>query len=939
MTNKKQELTQNTATELERGKSLLTLITTLNTEYERLAENENTFPNYGKVIRAVQGAGLGALGAYGSLDAKRGKQPLIMSYAKNNDEGVDIYTAKRPATTRTEGEKLAKFLTKQANKKGKLYDELTKEQQQHIDQVCPAVAVRPLGHHVIIDADTPEEVSWFRQWFEDVTGQALPPATVLTPGTALTSTRKDGKSHSEGGHWYFALPDDVPDELNNKQKRTIKNADGVGFDVKTGNSYALIPPFNRLDGNYEINLDFLDYIEALPEEDQARAVMVPDAFIDAVINSGKKKQQDKKNKRATSKKRRPGRPRKKTSQYSSVTDWKESVLWGDLHDKLSQNGITPTGTNAACGCPDFHYEGADSIKSGTLHNKGCEHAPEGDGAIVFSSTTATALGLDAEDMTTKANFITAVVYGGDFDAFLEGEDIRHQTSQESRAEKQQEDIEEALLDWKFVLSDLDGAFFKHKNDPILYKQHEAVKEVSRALPLSYNDVWIAKAVDRMVNKRIAPVHVGIRHGRAGQYNDKTAEIPLHTRFYIQLNHDNYARLDYTTGRYDILSTDEINDDIVMLTHGSLKPMTVTDYDEVMDDIQAAYNAIWHGINVPKTEERVLLLACMVANLAREHDRVPTPLVAIEADAGSGKTTTAENIAHLIDANAVISQQIPTAENDLTAKIANAEVLIWDNLTRLTEAQQDLFCSVSTGGVREVRELYTTAEVASISVKNFSIFTWKTDKRPRLRDDFMRRLVMIHPEQSIAYKTTMDEIELAEQVGKWLPQGRGFLYALTAEVYHRFFEGAAPTACAGISLKRFSRVMQAVEDILLDWGILAKPVDVCTYYVEEMGLLDMETVGDVAAYLSTSGRSYSGTATQVINNIKQDARRDGYDVDSFPRSGRGLTIALNEDAKLLETCYKIDITKQRGQNMYDLVWVGRDIDRDEPDLYLVDADTA
>lgn len=100
---------------------------------------------------------------------------------------------------------------------------------------------------VVIDADTPSEVAALKEYWMSAEGlddpRQVPHMTVATPG----QTNDQGQRiHSEGGHWYFTLPEGFDINPVTTPSAIAVTVDGVGqFTVKTGSSYVLIPPTER----------------------------------------------------------------------------------------------------------------------------------------------------------------------------------------------------------------------------------------------------------------------------------------------------------------------------------------------------------------------------------------------------------------------------------------------------------------------------------------------------------------------------------------------------------------------------------------------------------------------------------------------------------------------------------------------------------------------
>jgi hypothetical protein len=96
---------------------------------------------------------------------------------------------------------------------------------------------------------------------------------------------------------------------------------------------------------------------------------------------------------------------------------------------------------------------------------------------------------------------------------------------------------------------------------------------------------------------------------------------------------------------------------------------------------------------------------------------PNPILELEGNAGTGKTTTARDLISITDPSP--AGDIPTTnmnERDLMAGSSSRYALMLDNRSKLSEDEQDLLCRVSTGGVLEARELYSQRTVVTVHIQ-------------------------------------------------------------------------------------------------------------------------------------------------------------------------------------------------------------------------------
>jgi hypothetical protein len=103
---------------------------------------------------------------------------------------------------------------------------------------------------VCVDVDTDGENQAFRRWLAE-RGVTPPPMTVRSPGKRADTWAVDGAmAHSDGGHYWFAVPDGV-DLVAGNAGGVLKIGDERGaFTVMWAGRQILIPPSVRVEGAY-----------------------------------------------------------------------------------------------------------------------------------------------------------------------------------------------------------------------------------------------------------------------------------------------------------------------------------------------------------------------------------------------------------------------------------------------------------------------------------------------------------------------------------------------------------------------------------------------------------------------------------------------------------------------------------------------------------------
>lgn len=109
------------------------------------------------------------------------------------------------------------------------------------------------------------------------------------------------------------------------------------------------------------------------------------------------------------------------------------------------------------------------------------------------------------------------------------------------------------------------------------------------------------------------------------------------------------------------------------------------------------------INVTTEQDFILLIATLVAYL---RGRGPYPVVALNGEQGSAKSTTARIIKALLDPSSAPLRSSPKEPRDLMIAASHSHVIAFDNLSDLPGWLSDALCRLSTGGGFSTRSLYS-----------------------------------------------------------------------------------------------------------------------------------------------------------------------------------------------------------------------------------------
>lgn len=115
--------------------------------------------------------------------------------------------------------------------------------------------------------------------------------------------------------------------------------------------------------------------------------------------------------------------------------------------------------------------------------------------------------------------------------------------------------------------------------------------------------------------------------------------------------------------------------------------------------------LWQHANIP-ADRRVFVLTWLLDSFRPD---TPFPVLELVGEQGSAKSTTQSVLRSLVDPNKVMLRGRPKSVEDIFVAAANNWLVSYENLSGLTAEQQDVFCTLATGGGFAARQLYTNGE--------------------------------------------------------------------------------------------------------------------------------------------------------------------------------------------------------------------------------------
>jgi hypothetical protein len=144
------------------------------------------------------------------------------------------------------------------------------------------------------------------------------------------------------------------------------------------------------------------------------------------------------------------------------------------------------------------------------------------------------------------------------------------------------------------------------------------------------------------------------------------------------------------------------------------------------------------VNVRDEGSWKLLIAYILSAL---RDRGPYPVLDLQGEQGSAKSTLVRLIRALVDPSAVPLRTSPRDERDLMIMAKNGWILAFDNLSTIQPWLSDAICRLASGGGFGTRELYTDSEESLFDSQRSVVVNGIGDIATR--DDFRDRALIIN----------------------------------------------------------------------------------------------------------------------------------------------------------------------------------------------------
>lgn len=279
---------------------------------------------------------------------------------------------------------------------------------------------------------------------------------------------------------------------------------------------------------------------------------------------------------------------------------------------------------------------------------------------------------------------------------------------------------------------------------------------------------------------------------------------------------------------------------------------------------------------------------------------PYPILAIQGEQGSGKSTLSRVARRLIDSVKAPLRSMPRSERDLAVSTMGSWILAYDNLSGTTRgvglapAISDALCRVSTGGGIGARKLYTDADETVLEFSRPVIINGIDDLA--VRGDLAERALVIAP-AALRPGARRDEATFWAAFDEVAPRVLGALLDGVASARSNYASVRVP------SLPRmadFTRWVTAAEPGL-GWpaGTFVRAYETHRERVDS-DAMDRDPVARLMAKLPAlrDGLEWTGTAAALFRELVALADGPPRQAEGWPAAPNALSAHLGRLAPIL-----------------------------------------
>ena len=338
--------------------------------------------------------------------------------------------------------------------------------------------------------------------------------------------------------------------------------------------------------------------------------------------------------------------------------------------------------------------------------------------------------------------------------------------------------------------------------------------------------------------------------------------------YLDLGDDKWGVVEISAGGWSTIH----NSPVKFMRPNSLLPLPIPERGGTIDELARFINI--------KDDDLILVVGFLLFSLNPEG---PFPILIVQGEQGSAKSTFCRVIRKLIDPASALLRSTPKNERDLMIAAKSGWLLNFDNLSHLSSAMSDSLCRLATGGGLSTRTLYTNAEETIFQATRPICLNGITEFASR--DDLLDRALIIKL-PPISPSKRREEKTFWEDFDKACPKLLGALLGGVSKALKNLpnTQLADPPRMAD-----FARFVTAAESAF-GWSDGA----FMDAYKNNRDLgreIVLESDSVALALLKWNPESWDGTATELLGELGKHAPDDVVRSQFWPKSASALSNKL------------------------------------------------
>jgi hypothetical protein len=304
----------------------------------------------------------------------------------------------------------------------------------------------------------------------------------------------------------------------------------------------------------------------------------------------------------------------------------------------------------------------------------------------------------------------------------------------------------------------------------------------------------------------------------------------------------------------------------------------------------------------------LFVGCLVAAF---RPNGPYPILALNGEHGSAKSTSAKIHRRLIDPNKSVTRAAPRDERDLAIAATNGAVISLDNLSTVSDWLSDTLCRVSTGLGFSTRTLYENDEETlfdacrPIVINGIGVLGTRSDLLDRTIELELPRIPDDRRQDEAQFWAAFDR-EQPAILGALLDAVSGAIGRLDLVQleraprmadFARWVVAAEPALGwpSGSFLRAYTGNRDAIHEIALDAAVIVPPMRTLLESGEFVGTATalLDRLAGIVGEAATRRRGWPGNATSLsreLARIAPNLRSVGIEVEKR-RESHGRLIAI------------------------------------------------